>query len=186
MCRPSLGIDLPFAISTCGRLAATAPHRNRRCRCSMILWMILCVIVGCVCRYQVAHPPKQTTRPDPESRSDDKPEDPPQDLAVVDLTHSRNEKAQNCRCTWISHLNPLAIMDLGLNWPRANLSSHCLLRSKARAKFTSALIHIGLKVWWSAGAFVRLLRCWPKLSRKWTDLPRPRGSSRFNTFGLPG
>ena len=55
-------------------------------------------------RDDVTDPPEPTTGSNPNSRGDDKPEDSPKYLSVVDLTYAWNEEAQYRRDAWISHV----------------------------------------------------------------------------------
>ena len=53
----------------------------------------------------VADPAKQAARANPQSRCDDQPEDPAQEITVVKLSDPRDQRAQNRREPWILHLS---------------------------------------------------------------------------------
>jgi hypothetical protein len=65
--------------------------------------MFLGIGVGHRSGYDVANPPQQPTGADPETWGDDEPNDGPEDLAIVDLAHARNDGTQDRRDTRISH-----------------------------------------------------------------------------------
>ena len=65
--------------------------------------MPLRVPVSRASRNNVTYPTKPAAGADPDSRSDDQPENASKNLAVVDLPDAWNEEAQNRCYAWISH-----------------------------------------------------------------------------------
>ena len=52
------------------------------------------VFISSVGRHDVADPAEQATRSDPKTRRDDQPENAAQDAAVIKLSDSRDEEAE--------------------------------------------------------------------------------------------
>src|SRR5829696_5873744 len=65
--------------------------------------MVPRVGVGGVGRDDVAEPDEQATRTNPQARRNDEPQDTGQEATVIELSNSRDDRAQNCRYSRIAH-----------------------------------------------------------------------------------
>lgn len=66
--------------------------------------MPLGVTVGRPGRDDVANPAQRAARPNPETRCDNQPEQPAQNLAIVKLADARKDETENSRQRRITHL----------------------------------------------------------------------------------
>lgn len=65
--------------------------------------MVPRVGVGGVGRDDVADPPEQATRTNPQARRNDEPQDTSQEATVIELSNSRDDSAQNRRYSRLAH-----------------------------------------------------------------------------------
>jgi hypothetical protein len=66
-------------------------------------WAQLGAPVRGVRRREMTDPSEHAARPNPEARRDDEPENPTQEVTVVDLTDARNNQREHCREAGLAH-----------------------------------------------------------------------------------
>ncbi len=73
-----------------------AEYRSRRTQQTRVAFVHFGALVGGVRRDQVANPTEQPARAYPEARRDDQPKNAAQEVAIVNLTNSRNDQREYC------------------------------------------------------------------------------------------
>ena len=73
--------------------------------------MALGVAISRKCRDDVTDPAEPAARAHPDARRDDQPEYAAKNLAVINLAYARDEKAEYCCDTWISHISLIPLYD---------------------------------------------------------------------------